>query len=207
MNIEEYREKTKRTLPNLGEHLESVYETTIISKETVAIISDKLNLSHMALGLAGELGEIVNCIGTELKHKVDVPNLKEELGDIWWYFANYCNMREIPIPASDTIKLIIEPDLALDLLIVNIADLVDLVKRYIAYNKDIDRTKELDIIYNIASALKMFEQLYFIEGDDIRQRNINKLLARFPHKFTDDLAINRNLENERKTLEDGQGEQ
>ena len=194
MNITEYREKTKRTLPNLGFDKETQL-IPIVSIE----IADKLNLSHMALGLAGEIGELVNCIGTELKNTIDKPNLIEELGDLWWYFANYCNMRNRPIP--DNVKIVIESDLALDLLLTSIADLVDLVKRFMAYNKEIDTTKELETIYNITAALTMLEELYGISGSEIRERNINKLIVRYPNRFNDIDAIDRNYKEERNTLE------
>lgn len=38
--------------------------------------------------------------------------------------------------------------------------------------------------------------------EDEQVRNINKLTARYPDKFTEDAALNRNLEDERKILED-----
>ena len=85
MTTQEHALNATRTLPDLG--------------------SAELNLSHMALGLAGELGEIVNCTGTELKIKIDNTNLKEELGDIYWYLSNYCNLREVPIPDSNSLKI------------------------------------------------------------------------------------------------------
>ena len=37
--------------------------------------------------------------------------------------------------------------------------------------------------------------------EEILQTNIDKLRVRFPEKFTKENALNRNLEQERKTLE------
>ena len=37
--------------------------------------------------------------------------------------------------------------------------------------------------------------------EEILQTNIDKLRIRFPEKFTEENALNRNLEQERKTLE------
>lgn len=205
MNTQEHALKAVRTLPNLGEDLEKLDMTPgwMLEdwKSFKKKISDKLNLTHMALGLAGELGEIVNCTGTELKLKVDKPNLKEELGDIYWYLSNYCTMREVPIPDSQALKIQLPTERCFELLISSISELVDLVKRFEAYNKEIDRSKEIETVYDIYCALYMFETAYDLDGAEVRAINIRKLEIRYPEKFSDALAINRNTEAERKALE------
>jgi hypothetical protein len=160
----------------------------------------KLNLCHLTLGLASELGELVNCTGTELKIRIDVPNLKEELGDIYWYLANYCNLRHITPPIDDLI-IHLPSDRCFELLISAIGELVDITKKYIAYNRPIEKSKEMEAVYDIYSGLKLFESIYNLEGEEIRAINIRKLEVRYPEKFTQDLAINRNTDEERKTLE------
>lgn len=56
--------------------------------------SQQFDLNHMALGVAGEAGELVDCIK---KHTVygkplDEENLAEEIGDALWYLVNICNL-------------------------------------------------------------------------------------------------------------------
>jgi NTP pyrophosphatase (non-canonical NTP hydrolase) len=196
MTTQEHVNYAIRTLPDLGKDKETQLERIV--PEQIGI---KLNLSHMALGLAGELGEIVNCTGTELKHKIDLTNLEEELGDQYWYLSCYCHLRNVPVPHADHLKVDIENDLCFELLISSISDLVDLVKRYTAYNKEIDRAKELETVYNIYVSLFLFESIYQLDGNKIREKNINKLRVRYPQKYSDDSAINRNIEAERKSLE------
>jgi hypothetical protein len=197
MNNIEYATKTVRTLPDLAfkQNAEGVFER--VCSDEVGV---KLNLAHMALGLASELGELVQCVGTELKAKIDLPNLKEELGDIYWYITNYCNIRNIAPPLGIEGNGLPE-DECFELLITSVSDLVDIIKKYLAYNKEIDKASELEVAYNIFYALEMFEQVYQLNGDEIRKINITKLEVRYPEKFSDKLAINRNLEEERKTLE------
>jgi NTP pyrophosphatase (non-canonical NTP hydrolase) len=210
MTIAEYRLHTTRTLPDLGIDLKELSLTlntwTVDSRQWNLIeiaknISDKLNYTHMTSGLAGELGELVQCIGTEMKinSKVDKINLGEEIGDIYWYLANYANMRDLDIPEDPKID-ITEPE-CVDFLIIRVADLVDVVKRFMAYNKPIERRLEAEAVYDIRVALLMLEKTYELSGEDIRAKNIAKLKKRFPEKFSDTLAVNRNLEEERKTLE------
>jgi len=213
MNTKEHALAATRTLPDLGEELRNITlhyfndanallnEREALFYKKIEVVGVKLNLVHMVLGLAGELGEIVNCTGTQLKLKIDLPNLKEELGDIYWYLSNYCTLRNVPIPDSHALKINIQTDDCFELLISSISDLVDLVKRYVAYGKDIEIPKEYETVYDIYSALFMFETTYNIDGDEIRQKNIDKLKKRYPEKFSNDLAINRDLDSERSVFE------
>lgn len=74
MNFEQYQDAAKRTLKR-GE-------------------SQQFDLNHMALGVAGEAGELVDCIKkhTVYGKKMDFDNLAEEIGDALWYLANICNI-------------------------------------------------------------------------------------------------------------------
>ena len=81
----------------------------------------------------------------------------------------------------------------------NSSKLQDLVKKYIAYNKEIDMSAESILLENLADAIS---QMY--SNKDILQslqNNINKLKVRFPEKFDEELAKNRDLPAERKELE------
>jgi hypothetical protein len=194
MNNIEYAKKAKRTYPDLG--LDKDQVVRFLDEE----VGYRLNLAHLTLGLASELGELVNCTGTELKIRVDIPNLKEELGDIYWYLANYCTLRDI-VPPTDDLVIHIPSDRCFELLISSIGELVDITKKYIAYNRPIEKSKEMEAVYDIYSALSLFEHIYNINGDEIRAKNIHKLEVRYPEKFTETNALNRNLDAERKTLE------
>lgn len=107
-------------------------------KEPLGIgVTDML---HCAIGIATESGELLDSFKKHIFYgkKLDLVNLKEELGDLMWYISNLAVL-------TDT----------------SLADLMD--------------------------------------------ANIEKLRIRFPEKFTQELAENRNLEEERKSLEDNLG--
>lgn len=195
MTNKEYREKAKRTLPDLGVFKMTGDPILHFTREH----GDQFNLDHMILGLNGEIGELVKCVGTELKLRVDKINLSEELGDIYWYISNYCNFRNLPIP--EDVETTLPNDMCLDLLIISIAELTDIVKKQLAYGRLIEKSKELEIIYNIYIALLLFEKTYEIQGTIVRDKNIAKLTVRYPDKYSDVAALNRNLTAERKTLE------
>lgn len=83
------------------------------------------------------------------------------------------------------------------------AEIADIVKKSAFYGKKLDKThlKEEagDLLYYIAVLL-------WNEGwtfEEVMKMNNEKLAARFPDKFQSSLAINKNVEAERKVLEGG----
>lgn len=74
MNTKQYQNAASRTFPNLASQFH-----------------DEL---HMAMGLVTEAGEVMDIF--KRKHaynrEIDYVNLKEELGDVLWYIANFCNI-------------------------------------------------------------------------------------------------------------------
>jgi len=81
------------------------------------------------------------------------------------------------------------------------AEIADVFKKHIAYKKEIDWVnikEELgDVMFYIANMCN-------INGWDLRdilETNIKKLEARYPEKFNEENALNRNLDKERGILE------
>lgn len=74
MDFKKYQENAERTLKSGG--------------------SLEFDLNHMALGVAGEAGELVDCIKkhTVYSKPLNEENLAEEIGDALWYLANICNL-------------------------------------------------------------------------------------------------------------------
>jgi NTP pyrophosphatase (non-canonical NTP hydrolase) len=202
MNRIEYAAKASRTLPDLGNILNQLTDNgiTVAQGEIYKKVSDKLNLSHMMLGLSSEIGELVNCTGTELKNKIDIPNLREELGDLEWYLANYCNLRDIT-PPIELDRNQISEDRCFELLISSVGELVNVVKRFVAYDKEIDKSVELTHVYDVYTALDLFQKVYQLDGSEIRDINIAKLVKRYPKFFSNEQALNRDLTAERNILE------
>lgn len=82
-----------------------------------------------------------------------------------------------------------------------VGELVDVFKKNLAYSKQIDWVnveEELgDLMFYIAS----FCRINGIDFEALLHRNIEKLEARYPEKFTEYHATHRDLEKERKILE------
>lgn len=82
-----------------------------------------------------------------------------------------------------------------------VAEIADVYKKAIAYKKTLDLVnvkEELgDVMWYIANLCNM----HGWDLRDILATNIAKLEARYPEKFTEKNALNRNLEHEREILE------
>ena len=83
------------------------------------------------------------------------------------------------------------------------AELQDLVKKNLAYGKEIKLSTENYILEHIYSILSKLIEVLSIDINVYLDKNITKLKLRFPEKFDAGLAINRDVIAERKVLEDG----
>jgi len=71
MNFEDYQEAIMRTMPDTGR---------------------RDRLAMLALGTAGEAGEVADTIKKHLfqGHKLDTVEVAKEIGDVLWYLGNLC---------------------------------------------------------------------------------------------------------------------
>jgi len=83
------------------------------------------------------------------------------------------------------------------------AEALDAFKKHFFYGSELDRTNLIeeigDILWYVSIMLSAAGSTY----EEVMEINIAKLRARFPEKFTEENAINRDLDRERAILEDG----
>ena len=83
-------------------------------------------------------------------------------------------------------------------------EIQDILKKALVYGKTIDKTnlkEEIgDLLWYVDRLCKMNNWTL----EEVMEMNINKLKVRYGDKFTEEAALNRNLENERKVLENKQ---
>ena len=86
-------------------------------------------------------------------------------------------------------------------LVTESAEFVDMLKKHLYYGKPLDEVnlkEEIsDLLWYSALALRALGS----DFESVMQTNIAKLKARYPDKFTEEKAITRDLETERKILE------
>lgn len=149
---------------------------------------------HAILGVVDETWELVTA--------PDAVNMLEELGDLRWFFALFQSTTSIQLDFSNG---------HLD---VGATDewtyrLVSIAKRMFAYGESVEKHQQ-EITYlmqNLGNTLTTLVSRYSKQNSldsiakDADALVINKLRARFPEKFTEDHAINRDLGYEREILE------
>jgi NTP pyrophosphatase (non-canonical NTP hydrolase) len=86
-------------------------------------------------------------------------------------------------------------------LVTEAAEVADAIKKEYAYGKPVDIVnikEELgDLMWYVAMALRVTGSSF----EEIFQMNINKLRARYPGGFTEEKALNRDINLEREILE------
>lgn len=80
-------------------------------------------------------------------------------------------------------------------------EMMDQLKRHLIYGAPLDTVNLLeeagDLQWYVALLLRTLDSSF----DEVHQKNIDKLRARFPHKFTEEGALKRDLPAERAVLE------
>jgi NTP pyrophosphatase (non-canonical NTP hydrolase) len=186
-DILEYQGLAARTCPNLGE--------------------EGANERHMNLGVITEVGEALDIFKKSLAYKkpMDLVNLGEELADMAWYIVNKCRFEgiiiddtfdEVLIETKELVdtKMFTQEGLPAELKAEAVLTLI-----LVPYCAPVNTLFSAPIIQ-----LAMLSHIASWFGLDFFQcltNNIEKLKVRYPEKFTNETAQNRDLKAERIELE------
>jgi NTP pyrophosphatase (non-canonical NTP hydrolase) len=80
-------------------------------------------------------------------------------------------------------------------------ELLDTFKKNLAYRKNLDWVNIEEEIGDIMWYISNFCRINNLDFENILDKNIEKLKIRYPEKFTEEKALNRNLDAERTKLE------
>src|SRR5688572_11699064 len=80
-------------------------------------------------------------------------------------------------------------------------ELLDAFKRNIYYGKELDKVNVKEEIGDLMWYIAILAREMDFDFEDILQTNIDKLKSRYPEKFTEQHALNRDLGKERDILE------
>lgn len=166
-----------------------------------------LNERHMNLGVITEIGEALDIFKKFMAYKkpMDLVNLGEELADISWYIVNKCRFQELALEdnfdevLAEVTELVDTKMFTVDTLTSEVKAEAILTLILSVYCTPINNLFnapiiQLGFLHKIAS---LFDLDYF----QCLTNNIEKLKIRYPEKFTEEAAQNRDLEAERIELE------
>jgi len=192
-SLEEYRLLAARTLPDLG--------------------SMSNNLLHMEAGIAGEfLGETVDILKKTFAYKkpLDKVHLGEELADTVWYCAGAETINKLPEMEMCFDKMSLEAiERVKNQTITHVKKSVELRKStieteclgFILANKGAVNSTNRGAILAIVGICMGICEVLEIDFWQTLTNNISKLQVRYPEKFTNEAALNRDLVAERAELE------
>ena len=191
--LEEYRLLAARTLPDLG--------------------SMSNNLLHMEAGIAGEfLGEAVDILKKTFAYKkpLDKVHLGEELADTVWYCAGAETINKFPetevcftekaISAIEIIKNQATTYIKGNVELRNTSIETECLGLILANKGAVASTNRGAILAIVGICMGICEVLN-IDFWQALTNNISKLQVRYPEKFTEEAALNRDLAAERVELE------
>lgn len=82
-----------------------------------------------------------------------------------------------------------------------VGELVDTFKKHIFYGKEIDHENLVEEMGDLFWYTALMADELGVSFEEIMQKNNTKLRLRFPDRFTEDKALNRNLTDEREVFE------
>ena len=192
-SLEGYRLLAARTLPDLG--------------------SLSSNLLHMEAGIAGEfLGETVDILKKTFAYKkpLDKVHLGEELADTVWYCAGAETINKLPervisfdeeaIARVENIKNQTITYIKKNVEIRGSSIETECLGVILANKGAVDSTNRGAILAIVGICMGICEVLN-IDFWQALTNNISKLQVRYPEKFTEEAALNRDLVAERAELE------
>lgn len=190
--LAEYQQLASRTCPDLG--------------------TPQLNLLHMNMGIITEIAEAIDPIKKHIAYAkpLDLVNVGEEIADAMWYITNKARLflpKEVNAQLwgkQESFNSISEDfDTQEEMKIKGFPDVVALLHGVIP-NDHIDLVENNMLAFvGIPDVVLLFKIAEYFKLDfwQILTNNINKLKVRYPEKFTNEAAINRDLDAERTELE------
>lgn len=195
--LAEYQNLAKRTMTDLG--------------------SLDRNLIHMTTGYVTELGEVLDPLKKNLAYgkPIDYVNIGEEFADMTWYVVNWASLvgvkfdkanekfKDIHANISASFKGILNEEVT--------ATETEHIIKLIYNNLMLDpetfegsshKLLNQETFLVMLAVIKIFtEEIFHLDFYRVLTNNINKLKVRYPEKFTEEAAQNRDLKAERTELE------
>ena len=171
-----------------------------------------IRLLHATMGICTEVGELFEFLD---KEDLDLTNLKEEVGDAFWYcgiavdemkldLAKMIKDLSVDVSSPGAISESAKRTDLMGLLVAATKDsslLLDLLKKSAFYGKPLDKDRFAEVISHFIGLMAQVLALGGFSVAEAMEINIAKLRKRYGQKFTEAAAITRNLEAERQILE------
>lgn len=168
----------------------------------IPLANKMLDVKHATLGMISEVGELADMLKRSLAYgkPFDRINAIEEIGDIYWYVNLLEHTLGFPAPQQANYDFSLSTQ-TVDGLLLRISRVVGTMSSEVAMARDVNDLSVTGLLEVLQLHLEHI--LYCVEAtpQEAKAANIAKLAKRFPEKFTQELAINRDHAAERVVLE------
>lgn len=140
---------------------------------------------HAAIGMMGEWVEIL--------FAKDQANLKEELGDFWFYFTALKENQGIDLNSPRGTASIGMLDIQSNMLY-ELGTLLDTAKKLCIYNKEMNQFTQFlltGLVLSIHDHFKKYVETYGFTIEELECSNMEKLTKRYPTGYTNQAAQER----------------
>ena len=143
------------------------------------LTAEKAHLLHMAIGVSGEVAELAMAVTKE--------NAQEEAGDIEFYLQGMTLHRaDIGSRIYDPLpRKVAEVENLKEALVESAGLLLDVVKKYAIYNKQLDVLALNQHWYNMHHLLANLYQIWNTDRQAIISQNVDKLNKRYVRGYSD----------------------
>jgi NTP pyrophosphatase (non-canonical NTP hydrolase) len=160
------------------------------------------NNFHMIMGFVTEIGEAVDAYKKFLIYnkKLDIVNVSEEISDAMWYLMGYTHLNMLDLPdltKIQTYRLLSKENFTNEW---EVADELILILQYFLRDPKKYYFKTIIKLYYLSTIIYKMSNTIEVDFYMALEKNIKKLMVRFPNKYNDFNAQNRNLSSERQTL-------
>lgn len=164
-----------------------------------------VRLLHAGLGMATEASELFKAI-----YKQDIINVREEIGDLFWYIAiahdassDYFHYRNYTYLPFEDWWVGLSYYAMEHRLLCSIGEFVDAIKKNIFYGKALEKKEVLSTLQDIFNCVYwIIDTFDGFDLDSILSDNIKKLKSRYGELFSEERALNRDVENELNHMKD-----
>lgn len=171
------------------------YTQFVLSVESHSWHDPNQRLLHAAMGLCTETGELF-----DLK---DAQHAIEEIGDVCWYLALAFDaigesFEDTTVLDMDTFASEVRGESFEVSMVIYTTEVLDLLKKSIFYGRAIDHEKLFSTLAMIKSILwhGVANTPLGVTFDEVLDVNVAKLKKRYPEKFTEEAANNRDVKEE-----------
>lgn len=157
-------------------------------------LDDNGQLTNFGLGIVGEFGEVDEILEAIKETDEEVNKITDEVGDVFWYIANFCTFlgidwRELFPQKKKRLKLGIASRIAFR----HAAKISDIIKKTTAQGHALNQSGVTTNLKGLMDSLMSILAYYGLTAQEVCAYNHLKLVKRYPNGFESKRSTEREI--------------